>query len=68
MEASALAKMTGITPLMFTLMGMCVLAAVHLAADNALCVLDRDATFGSVQDHDEHNHCNGQNNKHRVRK
>jgi len=40
------------------------LPTVHLAANNALCVLNRDAALGGVQNHDEHNHRDGKNDEH----
>ena len=49
-----LAKMTGITPPELTLRGrMGGLAAHHLAADDALGVLDGDAALGAFDEDDE---------------
>ena len=48
------AKIGGITPAVFTLSGRCErLAAVHLPADHALGVLDRDPALRALEEHDD---------------
>lgn len=54
MERIADAKMTGITPLMVTLIGQeRALTAVNLSANDLLSILHRNAALGIVHENDD---------------